>query len=146
MISNPEQDLWKAVIAQAIRDIFTRSSALHRKSALAWFYYNSRDYKQVCQLASVDSRQLRKAILEALFLRPLIKKGKKHRGKLKKHVAQTKDYEFVVVEKAKALFQALYSQQDLDKAIGKLSFQDCLDLCSRIEKKTIEKEVSHDAV
>lgn len=39
-----------------------------------------------------------------------------------------------LVQKAKALFMALYSQQDLEKAIGSLSFQDCLNLCKRLQR------------
>lgn len=42
--------------------------------------------------------------------------------------------DFALIQKAKALFQALYSQQDLEKAIGNLSFQDCLNLCQQTEK------------
>lgn len=48
-------------------------------------------------------------------------------------------YDCAVIHKAKELFQALYAQEDLDKAIGNLSFQDCLDLCKQMSRRRARK-------
>lgn len=150
MTYQPEQALWKAVLTQASRDIFTPTSALEQKKALAWVYTHSQDYQRVCHMAGIQAKAFRMAILEALFFKNLIQKGELKMEKTKPVYQNRLKEDFALIQKAKALFRALYSQQDLEKAIGKLSFQDCLNLCretrkhiARFEKKQTPVEPHH---
>lgn len=132
---SPEQILWRAVLDQAFQDIATHyRSEQGKRNALVWVYYNTRDFQTVCQMAGITPSVFRRAVLEYLFFRNLIQKGELTMDlNLQPRKKQTVNLE--AVQKAKALFQALYSQHDLDKAIGQLTFQDCLNLCMHKLKK-----------
>ncbi|MDR1207852.1 MAG: hypothetical protein LBJ89_00710, partial [Holosporales bacterium] len=70
----PEQNLWRSVVTQAVRDAFSNEQ-YHRWSAWAWFYGDTSDYRWTCQLAGIAADRLRQAMIETVFLNYLIQKG-----------------------------------------------------------------------
>lgn len=144
MTDFPEQTLWQAVLTQAVRDILRPSAVFEQRKALAWVYYSARDFQTVCHMAGVIPRSFRRAVLEALFFKNLVQQGVLTMKPSLTNPSQTSlAYDCAVIHKAKALFQALYAEADLDKAIGNLSFQDCLDLCKQMTRKRARKPRSN---
>lgn len=128
MTDFPEQTLWQAVLTQAVRDILRPSAVFEQRKALAWVYYSARDFQTVCHMAGVIPRSFRRAVLEALFFKNLVQQGVLTMKLSLNDPRQTSlaraglSYDCAVIHKAKELFQALYAEADLDKAIGNLSF------------------------
>ncbi|MDR3327420.1 MAG: hypothetical protein LBT04_04745 [Prevotellaceae bacterium] len=137
--STPEQKLWRSVITQAISDAFSRDYD-NSWRAWCWFYNNFSEYRWVCSMAGIPSEKLRKNILEKVFFMHLFQKGELKMNKTnesEKEVSQSTSQkkqirsiarEFQLVSEAKALFRAIYSQQELDKQIGRLTLQDIFNM------------------
>jgi hypothetical protein len=153
----PEQNLWKNVVTQAVRDAFSKDEE-HKRRAWAWFFRRSRDYGLVCEMAGISADSLRQTLIETVFFNHLVQKGGfimknlvnkqikteqfEHeafgvelqeigRGLQKIHKSLTKQFE--IARRAKAIFRAIYSQQELDKAIGSLTLQDIINICKQSE-------------
>jgi hypothetical protein len=141
----PEQNLWKSVVTQAVRDAFSNDH-YHRWSAWAWFHGDTNDYRWTCQLAGIAADRLRQTMIETVFLNYLIQKGgfimnkgtknqfkyELPKSKLKIRKSRTTLSEkFDIARRAKAIFRAIYSQQELDKAIGSLTLNDILKICEQ---------------
>ena len=50
----PEQVLWVSVLSKAADDAMYTSDWRESKSAIAWFKSNSKDFKEVCEMAGYD--------------------------------------------------------------------------------------------
>tara|TARA_R100001594_G_scaffold131629_1_gene171407 strand:+ start:101 stop:580 length:480 start_codon:yes stop_codon:yes gene_type:complete len=50
----PEQYLWTSVLSKAAHDAIYTSDWRESKSAIAWFKSNSKDFKEVCEMAGYD--------------------------------------------------------------------------------------------
>ena len=50
----PEQLLWVSVLSKAADDAMYTSDWRESKSAIAWFKSNSKDFKEVCEMAGYD--------------------------------------------------------------------------------------------
>ena len=50
--------------------------------------------------------------------------------------------EFALARKAKSIFRAIYTQQDINKAIGQLSLQDIINICSQSEEESSQGKVN----
>ncbi|GHS94955.1 hypothetical protein AGMMS49949_09050 [Alphaproteobacteria bacterium] len=139
MNPTPEQNLWQGVVTQAIRDAFSTSEPYAQRQAWAWFYSNSGDYRSVCIMAGIMPEKLRKALIEKVFFTHLLQKGELKMKDLNipkttsLHEESRLAQEFILARKTKALFRALYSQQELDKEIGKLNLQDIINICRQSE-------------
>jgi hypothetical protein len=158
----PEQNLWKSVVLQAIHDAFSKNKFL-RWRAWAWFYNNSNDYRHVCDMAGISADQLRQKMIETIFYNNLIQKGgffmnefavktiKTEQVESKlfeierdlKRVHKSLTKQFDIARRAKAILHAIYDQQELDKAIGRLTFQDILNICKQSEFE-IDAELEDD--
>jgi hypothetical protein len=143
----PEQNLWKSVVTQAVRDAFSPDE-YHQRRAWTWFFRKSRDYFLVCEFAGISADSLRKTMIETVFFNHIIQKGglimkntKKIQFKIElpekdpKLQNPTKSIvkKFEIARRAKSIFSAIYSQQELDKAIGSLTLQDIIDVCKQSE-------------
>jgi hypothetical protein len=134
----PEQTLWCSVITRAVHDAFLTDER-HWQSAWRWFYRNSGNYRFVCTLANVNSEQLRKNLIETIFFTNLINKGeiKMTNSELNnldfKKGTNNLEKVFETARRAKAIFCAIYSQQELNKAIGSLSLRDIFNICEKAE-------------
>lgn len=51
----PEQLLWIAVIAQAVRDAFSHTA--EKQLAIAWLTTGSEDFACVCEMAGIDPKK-----------------------------------------------------------------------------------------
>ena len=47
----PEEQLWTAVLTRAVQDVFSTSDWLATRGAIAWFKNNTKDFRDVCELA-----------------------------------------------------------------------------------------------
>lgn len=56
-----ELELWRAVIMQAMYDLFSGTN-LQRRAAFRWFFEKNQDFKNVCDLAGVDPMYLRQIV------------------------------------------------------------------------------------
>ena len=67
---SPEFSLWQAVIAQAITDAKYNGLRKHyldcKRLAIVWFSHCSKDFKEVCQYADIDSDYAYKKIQTAI--------------------------------------------------------------------------------
>ena len=65
-----EENLWKAVLCQAMEDATSNSSKrriLHaKKMAIKWFTEDNEDIKIVCQLAGYNHRTVKKSFKELI--------------------------------------------------------------------------------
>jgi hypothetical protein len=138
----PEQNLWKSVILQAIHDAFSKNKFL-RWRAWAWFYYGSHDYCKVCDMAGISADRLRQTMIETVLFNNLIQKGDFTMEDLITKKAKTVTQKFDLARRAKAIFRAIYNQQELDKAIGSLTLQDILNICKQSELE-IDAELEDD--
>lgn len=131
-MTTPEQNLWKGVITQALRDAFS-NDPLPQRRAWSWFFHHSNDYRWVCSMAGVVPERLRRRLIEKVFLRHLRQKGEQS---METPPSLKQIQGFQQMRQAHAIFRSLYTQQDLDKAIGKLTLQDILNICkqSKIEE------------
>jgi hypothetical protein len=127
----PEQNLWQSVVTQAVRDAFY-GDEYHRYRALSWFYRDSADYRNVCQMANVQSGRIRSAILETIFFNYFLK-GDFFMNDLAQQPQKTLPQKFEYARRARSIFRAIYSQQELDKAIGSLTLQDIINICQQSE-------------
>jgi hypothetical protein len=150
MSTMPEQNLWRSVVTQAVRDAFSKDE-YYRWRAWVWFYNGSSDYCQVCELAGISADRLRQTMIETIFFNYLTLKGgitmqpnkpfKKKILKDKKRkmlasdnkVEKSLNKQFDTARRAKSIFSAIYSQQELDKAIGNLTLQDIINICKQSE-------------
>ncbi|MDR1551813.1 MAG: hypothetical protein LBS14_04015 [Holosporaceae bacterium] len=141
----PEKNLWRSVVAQAVRDAFSKNE-FHRWRAWVWFFHDSRDYCRVCEFAGVDADCLRQTMLETVFFNHLIQKGGITMSDVTKVQSEIEltdpsftkpttsvSKKFTIARRAKAIFSAIYTQQELDKAIGSLTLRDIIDICQQSE-------------
>lgn len=56
-----EQALWRAVIMQAIEDLFSGKKQESRE-AFRWIFENNSDFRSVCDYADIDPMSLRQCI------------------------------------------------------------------------------------
>jgi len=80
-VKSPEQTLWRSVIDQALSDACgvgircgvteSVSSAL-RRSARAWFWHKTEDFRDVCDMAGMDPNAVRDRAIK------LMNANKKH--------------------------------------------------------------------
>jgi hypothetical protein len=99
-------------------------------------------------MAGISADQLRQTMIETIFYNNLnqkgefiMKKGTKTQMKIEwpdsapkirqSHKSLSKQFD--IARQAKAVFRAIYSQQELDKAIGSLTLQDILNICKQTE-------------
>ena len=47
----PEEHLWTAVLTRAVQDVFSTSDWLATRAAISWFKSQSKDFREVCELA-----------------------------------------------------------------------------------------------
>jgi hypothetical protein len=99
-------------------------------------------------MAGVCADSLRETMIETVFFNYLIQKGgfsmsnlivnpikntpfKAKRGNQKppERLAE----KFDTARRAKSIFRAIYSQQELDKAIGSLTLRDIINICKQSE-------------
>lgn len=57
-----EQALWRAVIMQAIEDLFS-GKRQESRNAFQWIFENNSDFRNVCDYADIDPMSLRQCIL-----------------------------------------------------------------------------------
>ncbi len=68
----PEQQLWCAVLFLAIQDALGKNTIGSKdiyglkQDTQNWFYYGSRDYRKVCELAGLDADEVQHAVLNYL--------------------------------------------------------------------------------
>jgi len=60
-VRTPEQDMFFAVVRQALEDLRTSewNTNARRKDAREWLLYDSKDFFVICNLADVDAEQIR---------------------------------------------------------------------------------------
>jgi hypothetical protein len=109
-------------------------------------------------MAGVSADLVRKTMIETVFYNNLnqkgvfiMKKGTKTQIKIEwpdsapkirqSHKSLTKQFD--IARRAKAIFRAIYNQQDLDKAIGSLTLQDILNICKQSDFE-LEAELGGD--
>ena len=82
-MSIPEQNLWRAVLAQAVSDATNPSQAEEYRragqQARSWIEGASRDYQMVCSLAGVDAASLRERYFDGTLT--YIKQNRQAAGK-----------------------------------------------------------------
>ena len=61
-----ELALWRAVVRQAIDDLFG-GSKLERRAAFRWLFENNSDYRKVCDLAGVNPMCVRKSVFKKII-------------------------------------------------------------------------------
>ena len=59
----PEEYLWTAVLTRAVQDVFTTSDWHASRAAMAWFKSQSKDFREVCELAGRNPRYVYSKIL-----------------------------------------------------------------------------------
>jgi hypothetical protein len=157
-LAMPEQNLCRSIVMRAVRDAFSKNK-YHRWDAWSWFHSNSRDYREICDFAGISPEYLRKTMLETIFLNYLIKKGGFIMNKgtntqlnfelpntgLKQRKSKARLAEmFEITRQAKSIFRAIYSQQELDKAIGSLTLNDIIKICKQ-SRYELEEEAVQEA-
>jgi hypothetical protein len=60
-----DQRLWRAIISQALKDL-TSCRAERRKEATDWFVKARKDYRWICDNASISFWRLRKEVMKEL--------------------------------------------------------------------------------
>ena len=58
--------LWRAVITQAIEDLF-KSSSQDGRAAFRWLFEKNPDYIKVCDLADVDPMGVRRSVFKKII-------------------------------------------------------------------------------
>ena len=67
--------LWRAVLRRAVQDCFlpvredsewASASRMARREAVAWFWRNTNDFKQVCDMAGYNSDLIRTNVIRAI--------------------------------------------------------------------------------
>lgn len=53
-----EQRMWRAVILQALEDLFAKDSR-EQRDAVRWIFKNNKDFAMVCEFAEISPRHVR---------------------------------------------------------------------------------------
>lgn len=61
-----ERRLWRAVVLQAIDDVFSLNDR-NQRAAIRWIFGNSKDFRMVCELAGVAPRWVRQKAFEKII-------------------------------------------------------------------------------
>jgi hypothetical protein len=156
-LATPEQNLLQRVVIRAVQDAFLKNK-YYRWDAWNWFHGSTKDYRLVCQLAGIPADLLRQTMIETVFFNYLIQKGgitmkkgnkiqfkfelPKSELKVKKAKRSLSEM-FDLARQAKSIFRAIYSQQELDKAIGSLTLNDIIKICKQ-SRYELEEEAAHE--
>lgn len=61
-----ERRLWRAVVLQAIDDVFSLNDR-NQRAAIRWIFGDSEDFRMVCELAGVAPRWVRRKAFEKII-------------------------------------------------------------------------------
>ena len=64
----PEQEMWIAVLARAVHDAFGSLDYLEASKAIAWFKSNSKDFRDVCEMAGRDPKYVHRKLIKEVLL------------------------------------------------------------------------------
>ena len=65
----PEQEMWIAVLARAVHDAFGSLDYLEASKAIAWFKSNSKDFRDVCEMAGRDPKYVHRKLIKEVTKR-----------------------------------------------------------------------------